>query len=240
MRREGFELQVGQPKIMIREIDGIKLEPIEAMTVQVPDNFAGKVIDQVTQRKGEIVNIEVRNDRAHLDFKIPARGIIGLRNQILTVTEGEAVIAHRFDSYEPWKGEMAVKRNGSLISMETGTAAAYAIDKLQDRGKFFIFPGEEVYMGQVIGESKRQEDITVNVSKTKKLTNMRASGSDDKIILAPPVRFSLEEAMEYIASDEYIEITPKSSFIRMTVKEKRKIHKQMFIMFYFCTVTDQF
>jgi GTP-binding protein len=214
MRREGFELQVGQPKIMIREIDGIKLEPIEAMTVQVPDNFAGKVIDQVTQRKGEIVNIEVRNDRAHLDFKIPARGIIGLRNQILTVTEGEAVIAHRFDSYEPWKGDMAVKRNGSLISMETGTAAAYAIDKLQDRGKFFIFPGEDVYMGQVIGESKRQEDITVNVSKTKKLTNMRASGSDDKIILAPPVRFSLEEAMEYIASDELIEITPKSMRLR--------------------------
>jgi len=214
MRREGFELQVGQPKIMIREIDGIKLEPIEALTVQVPDNFAGKVIDQVTQRKGEIVNIEVRNERAHLDFKIPARGIIGLRNQILTVTEGEAVIAHRFDSYEPWKGEMAVKRNGSLISMETGSSAAYAIDKLQDRGKFFIFPGEEVYMGQVIGESKRQEDITVNVSKTKKLTNMRASGSDDKIILAPPVRFSLEEAMEYIAADEYIEITPKSMRLR--------------------------
>jgi GTP-binding protein len=214
MRREGFELQVGQPKIMIREIEGIKLEPIEALTVQVPDNFAGKVIDQVTQRKGEIVNIEVRNDRAHLDFKIPARGIIGLRNQILTVTEGEAVIAHRFDSYEPWKGEMAVKRNGSLIAMETGTAAAYAIDKLQDRGKFFIFPGEEIYMGQVIGESKRQEDITVNVTKTKKLTNMRASGSDDKIILAPPVRFSLEEAMEYIAADEYIEITPKSMRLR--------------------------
>jgi GTP-binding protein len=214
MRREGFELQVGQPKIMVREIDGIKLEPIEALTIHVPDNFAGKVIDQVTQRKGEIVNIEVRNDRAHLDFKIPARGIIGLRNQILTVTEGEAVIAHRFDSYEPWKGEMAVKRNGSLIAMETGTAAAYAIDKLQDRGKFFIFPGEEVYMGQVIGESKRQEDITVNVTKTKKLTNMRASGSDDKIVLPPPVRFSQEEAMEYIASDEYIEITPKSMRLR--------------------------
>jgi GTP-binding protein len=214
MRREGFELQVGQPKIMVRDIAGVKHEPIEALTVQVPDNFAGKVIDQVTQRKGEITNIEVRNDRAHLDFKIPARGIIGLRNQILTVTEGEAVIAHRFDSYEPWKGEMAVKRNGSLIAMETGTSAAYAIDKLQDRGKFFIFPGEEVYMGQVIGESKRQEDITINVTKTKKLTNMRASGSDDKIILAPPVRFSLEEAMEYIASDEYIEITPKSMRLR--------------------------
>jgi len=214
MRREGFELQVGQPKVMIRDVDGKKHEPIEALTVQVPEIFAGKVIDQVTQRKGEIVHIEVRSDRAHIDFKIPARGIIGLRNQVLTVTEGEAVMAHRFDSYEPWKGEMAVKRNGSLIAMETGTAAAYAIDKLQDRGKFFIFPGEDVYMGQVIGENNRQEDIAVNVTKTKKLTNMRASGSDDNILLAPPVRFSLEEAMEYIAGDEYIEITPKSMRLR--------------------------
>jgi GTP-binding protein len=214
MRREGFELQVGQPKVMIKVIDGVKHEPIEALTVHVPDNFAGKVIEQVTQRKGEIVNIEIKHDRAHLDFKIPARGIIGLRNQVLTVTEGEAVMAHRFEGYEPWKGEMAVKRNGSLIAMETGTAAAYGIDKLQDRGKFFLFPGEEVYMGQVIGETTRQDDITVNVTKTKKLTNMRASGSDDKIILAPPVRFSLEEAMEYIASDEYIEITPKSMRLR--------------------------
>jgi GTP-binding protein len=214
MRREGFELQVGQPKVMIREVAGVKHEPIEVLTVHVPDNFAGKVIEQVTQRKGEIVNIEIKGDRAHLDFKIPARGIIGLRNQILTVTEGEAVIAHRFEGYEPWKGEMAVKRNGSLIAMETGIAAAYGIDKLQDRGKFFIFPGEEVYMGQVIGENNRLDDITVNVTKTKKLTNMRASGSDDKILLAPPVRFSLEEAMEYIASDEYIEITPKSMRLR--------------------------
>jgi len=214
MRREGFELQVGQPKVIIRDIDGIQHEPIEALTVQVPDNFAGKVIEQVTQRKGEIVDIDVKNDRARLDFKIPARGIIGLRNQILTVTEGEAVIAHRFDCYEPWKGEISVKRNGSLIAMETGTAAAYAIDKLQDRGSFFIFPGEEIYMGQVIGETRRMDDITVNVSKTKKLTNMRASGSDDKILLTPPVRFSLEEAMEYIASDEYIEITPKSMRLR--------------------------
>jgi len=214
MRREGFELQVGQPKVLIKEVDGLKHEPIEALTVQVPENFAGKVIDQVTQRKGEIANIEVRNDRAHLNFRIPARGIIGLRNQVLTVTEGEAVMAHRFDAYEPWKGEMAVRRNGSLIAMDTGTAVAYAIDKLQDRGRFFIFPGEEVYMGQVIGENTRQDDIVVNVTKTKKLTNMRASGSDDKAILTPPVRFSLEEAMEYIASDEYIEITPKSMRLR--------------------------
>jgi len=214
MRREGFELQVGQPKVMIREIDGEKHEPVEALTVQVPEPFAGKVIEQVTQRRGEIVHIEMRGDRARLDFKIPARGIIGLRNQVLTVTEGEAVMAHRFDGYEPWKGDIPSKRNGSLIAMETGTAAAYAIDKLQDRGSFFIFPGEEVYMGQVIGESRRQDDITINVTKTKKLTNMRASGSDDKILLAPPVRFSLEEAMEYIAADEYIEITPKSMRLR--------------------------
>jgi GTP-binding protein len=214
MRREGFELQVGQPNVLIRNIGGIRHEPIEALTVQVPDNFAGKVIEQVTQRKGEIANIEIKDGRAHLDFKIPARGIIGLRNQVLTATEGEAVMAHRFDSYEPWKGEMSVKRNGSLIAMDSGTSAAYAIDKLQDRGRFFIFPGEEVYMGQVVGETTRQDDITVNVTKLKKLTNMRASGSDDKIILAPPVRFSLEEAMEYIASDEYIEITPKSMRLR--------------------------
>jgi len=214
MRREGFELQVGQPKVLIREVDGVKNEPIEALTVQVPDNFAGKVIEQVTQRKGEIINIEIKGDRAHLDFKIPSRGIIGLRNQVLTVTEGEAVMAHRFDGYEPWKGEISARRNGSLIAMETGTAVAYAIDKLQDRGRFFIFPGEDVYMGQVIGENTRQDDITVNVTKTKKLTNMRASGSDDKALLTPPVRFSLEEAMEYIAVDEYIEITPKSMRIR--------------------------
>ena len=214
MRREGFELQVGQPKVMIREIDGEKHEPVEALTVQVPEPFAGKVIEQVTQRRGEIVHIEMRGDRARLDFKIPARGLIGLRNQVLPVTEGEAVMAHRFDGYEPWKGDIPSKRNGSLIAMETGTAAAYAIDKLQDRGSFFIFPGEEVYMGQVIGESRRQDDITINVTKTKKLTNMRASGSDDKILLAPPVRFSLEEAMEYIAADEYIEITPKSMRLR--------------------------
>jgi len=214
MRREGFELQVGQPKVIVRDIEGIKHEPIEALTVQVPDNLAGKVIEQVTRRKGEILNIEPSNGRVRLDFKIPARGIIGLRNQVLTVTEGEAVMAHRFDSYEPWKGEMPVKRNGTLIAMETGTSAAYAIDKLQDRGRFFIFPGEEVYMGQIIGETRRQDDITVNVLKTKKLSNMRASGSDDKILPSPPVRFSLEEAMEYIASDEYIEITPKSMRLR--------------------------
>jgi GTP-binding protein len=214
MRREGFELQVGQPKVLLREIKGVKHEPVETLTVQVPDNFAGKVIEQVTLRKGDIINIEIKDDRAYLDFKIPARGIVGLRNQVLTVTEGEAVMAHRFECYEPWKGEMAVKRNGSLIAMETGLAVAYAIDKLQDRGRFFVFPGEEIYMGQVIGENTRMDDITVNITKTKKLTNMRASGSDDKALLTPPLRFSLEEAMEYIAADEFIEVTPKSMRLR--------------------------
>ena len=214
MRREGYELQVGQPKVLLKEIDGVKHEPVESMTVQVPEQFAGKVIELATSRKAEIANIEVKGDRSHLEFFIPARGIIGLRNQMLTATEGEAVMAHRFKGYEPWKGELSVKRNGSLIALETGTAIAYSINKLQDRGKFFIFPGEDVYSGQVIGENSRMDDLTVNVSVTKKLTNMRASGSDDKVALSPPIRFSLEEAMEYIAGDEYIEITPKSMRLR--------------------------
>ncbi len=214
MRREGYEMLVGQPKVIIREINGIKNEPVEIMTVQVPENFAGKVIELVTQRKGEISNIEIKNERSYLDFFIPARGIIGLRNQMLTATEGEAVIAHRFKGFEPWKGEIGIRRNGALIALETGTAIAYSINKLQDRGRFFIFPGEDVYKGQVIGENSRYDDITVNVTITKKLSNMRASGSDDKAILSPPVRFSLEEAMEYIVADEYIEVTPKSMRLR--------------------------
>ena len=214
MRREGYELQVGQPKVLLKEIDGVKHEPIEFMTVQVPEEFSGKVIELATSRKAEIANIEVKNERSHLEFFIPARGIIGLRNQMLTATEGEAVMAHRFKGYEPWKGDLAVKRNGSLIALETGTSIAYSINKLQDRGKFFIFPGEDVYAGQVIGENSRMDDLTVNVTVTKKLTNMRASGSDDKVALSPPIRFSLEEAMEYIANDEYIEITPKSMRLR--------------------------
>jgi GTP-binding protein len=214
MRREGYELQVGQPKVLTKEIDGVIHEPIEAMTVQVPENFAGKVIELVTQRRGEIATIESKGERVVLEFFIPARGIIGLRNQMLTATEGEAVIAHRFKGYEPWKGEIGIKRNGSLIALETGTAIAYSINKLQDRGRFFIFPGEDVYTGQVIGENTRLDDLTVNVAITKKLTNMRASGSDDKAVLVPPLRFSLEEAMEYIATDEFIEITPKSMRLR--------------------------
>ncbi len=228
IRREGFELQVGQPKVITKEISGQKYEPVEALTVQVPECFSGKVIELVTQRKGEIADISITGERAHLDFYIPARGIIGLRNQMLTATEGEAVMAHRFKAYEPWKGEMGLKRNGSLIALETGTAIAYSINKLQDRGRFYIFPGEEVYEGQVIGENSRQDDLTVNVTITKKLTNMRASGSDDKAVLVPPVRFSLEEAMEYILEDEYIEITPKSMRLRKIIlDENGRKHARM-------------
>ncbi len=217
MRREGYELQVGQPKVITREHNGIIQEPVEELTVQVPENFSGKVIELVTQRKGEMLRFESRSDRVQLTFAIPSRGIIGLRNQMLTVTEGEAVIAHRFSGYEPWKGEIGIKRNGALVALSTGTAIAYSINKLQDRGKFFIFPGEEVYNGQVIGENSRSDDLEVNVTITKKLSNMRASGSDDKAVLTPPVRFSLEEAMEYIAGDEYIEVTPKSMRLRKIV-----------------------
>jgi GTP-binding protein len=214
MRREGYEMQLGQPKVIIKEIDGVKHEPVEFLTVQVPEEFSGKVIEQVTQRKGEILNIEVKGDRSHLEFAIPARGIIGLRNQMLTATEGEAIMAHRFKGYEPWKGSLGVNRNGALISLETGTAIAYSIDKMQDRGRFFVEPGEDVYMGQVIGENTRQDDLTINIIRTKKLTNMRASGADDKASIAPAIKFSLEEAMEYIRNDEYLEVTPKNMRIR--------------------------
>ncbi len=214
MRREGYEMQLGQPKVIIKQIDGVKHEPIEFLTVQVPEEFSGKVIEQVTQRKGEILNIEVKGDRSHLEFSIPARGIIGLRNQMLTATEGEAIMAHRFKGYEPWKGSLGINRNGALISLEPGTAIAYSIDKMQDRGRFFVEPGEDVYMGQVIGENTRQDDLTINIIRTKKLTNMRASGSDDKTSIAPAIKFSLEEAMEYIRNDEYLEVTPKNMRIR--------------------------
>jgi GTP-binding protein len=214
MRREGYEIQLGQPQVIIKLIDGVKCEPMEALTVQVPEVFSGKVIELVTARKGEIANIEVIGDRSHLEFFVPARGLIGLRNQMLTATEGEAIMAHRFKGYEPWKGELGVKRNGALISLETGTAITYSIDKMQDRGKFFVNPGEDVYAGQVIGENTRQDDLTINIIRTKKLTNMRASGSDDKAGIAPAIKFSLEEAMEYIRNDEYIEVTPKFMRIR--------------------------
>ncbi len=215
LRREGYEFQLGQPKVIIKHnTEGKKLEPIELLTVQVAEEFSGKVIELVTQRKGEIKNIETKDNRTYLEFFIPSRGIIGLRNKLLTATEGEAIIAHRFYQYQVWRGEIGTVQNGSLIAMETGTAIAYALDKLQDRGTFFVAPGESVYEGQVIGENTRQNDIVINICKTKKLTNMRASGSDDKTMLAPPVKFSLEEAMEYIRKDEYLEVTPKSIRIR--------------------------
>ena len=214
MRREGYELQLGQPRVIIKKIDGKDHEPVETLTVHVPEANSGKVIELVTQRKGEIISITAKGDRTHLEFTIPSRGIIGLRNWILTATEGEAIMAHRFISFEPWKGELPGRRNGSLISMETGTAIAYSINKLQDRGTFFIHPNEEIYEGQVIGEHIRQDDLVINVTKTKKLTNIRAAGSDDKIFIVPAVKFSLEEAMEYIGKDEYLEVTPRSIRLR--------------------------
>ena len=214
MRREGYEFQLGQPKVIIKEIDGKKHEPIESLTVLVPENFSGKVIDIVTMRKGEFRNMETKNDRMMLEFTIPSRGIIGLRNTMLTATEGEAIIAHRFHEFEPWKGEISTRINGALISMETGFAVAYAIWKLVDRGRFYVIPGEEVYAGQVIGENTRAGDLVVNVNKTKKLSNMRASGSDDKVLIPPPIRFSLEEYMESIREDEYLEVTPRSLRLR--------------------------
>jgi GTP-binding protein len=214
MRREGYELQLGQPKVIIKEIDGVKCEPIEQLTILVPDQFAGKVIELVTMRKGEIISIEPKGDRSQLDFTIPSRGIIGLRNNVLTVSEGEAIMAHRLTGFEPWKGEIAGRRMGSIIAKETGTAIEYSINKLQDRGRFFVDPGEEIYTGMVIGEHIRPDDLVVNISITKKLSNMRASGSDEKTSIAPAVHFSLEESMEYIAEDEYLEVTPKSLRIR--------------------------
>jgi len=214
MRREGYELQVGQPRVIIKEIDGKKNEPIEILTIDAPESASGKIIEQVTMRKGELLVMQPKGDFIHLEFNIPSRGLIGLRNNLLTVSQGEAIIAHRFKDFEPWKGDIAERINGSLISMDTGTCIAYAIDKLQDRGKFFIEPGQEVYCGQVIGEHNRPNDIEVNTLKTKKLTNVRASGTDEKTNIAPPIRFSLEEAMEYIQKDEYVEVTPKSIRLR--------------------------
>lgn len=222
MRREGYEFQIGQPKVLTKEVDGQLYEPVEALTVHVPEQFSGKVIEIVTRRRGEVVTIEPRNDRVILEMEVPSRGIIGLSNQLLTATEGEAVIAHRFKSYEPWKGEIQGRRNGALVALETGTAIAYSIDKLQDRGKFFIDPNDEVYAGQVIGENSRQDDLVVNVTRTKKLTNVRASGSDDKTMIIPAIKFSLEEAMEYIGPDEYIEVTPKSIRLRKIILDEHE------------------
>lgn len=230
MRREGYEFQLGQPQIITKEVDGQKCEPVELLKVQVPEPFAGKVIELVSRRKGDMIHMEHKRDRTILEFLIPARGLIGLRNPVLTATEGEAVMAHHFRSFEPWKGEMQGRNNGSLISMYTGTAITYAIDKLQDRGTFFIEPFEDVYNGQVIGESTRSDDIVINVNKTKKLSNVRASGSDDKAVIYPPLKFSLEEAMEYIKGDEYVEVTPKSIRLRKIILdeiERKRSNKGM-------------
>lgn len=220
MRREGYELQVGQPQVIIKEIDGRKCEPVEALTVNVPEEYSSKVIDMVTRRKGDIVSMETQNDRINIEFTIPSRGIIGLRNNVLTATAGEAIMAHRFLEYQPWKGEIERRTNGSLIAMEAGTAYAYAIDKLQDRGRFFIFPQEDVYAGQVVGENAKDNDIVVNVTKSKKLTNMRASGADEKTKIVPPVVFSLEEALENIKEDEYVEVTPNHIRLRKIILDE--------------------
>lgn len=220
MRREGYELQVGQPQVIIKEIDGEKCEPIELMTVNVPEEYSSKIIDMVTRRRGELTSMVTQNDRIQMEFHIPSRGIIGLRTNVLTVSAGEAIMAHQFLQYEPWKGDIERRTNGSLIAMESGTAYAYAIDKLQDRGRFFIFPQEEVYAGQVVGENAKDNDIVVNVTKSKKLTNMRASGADDKARIIPPVVFSLEEALEYIKGDEYVEVTPNHLRIRKIILDE--------------------
>lgn len=230
MRREGYEVQIGQPRVIVKVIDGQKCEPMEELTIDVPEAGSGKCIELVTRRKGVMKSMEPKADRFLLRFEIPSRGIIGLRSNILTATQGEAIVTHRFTSYEPWKGEMAGRQNGSLIVMETGSAFAYSLDNLQDRGTFFIEPGEEVYEGEVIGENNRPGDLVINVTKSKKLTNHRASGSDDKASLPPPRRFSLEEALEYIQEDEYVEVTPKSIRLRKVYLkdfERKKAEKSM-------------
>ena len=222
MRREGYELQVGQPRVIFKEIDGKKYEPVEYLTVHVPEQFSGKVIEMVSQRKGDLVNMEQKNDRTHLEFEIPSRGLIGMRSNMLTSTEGEAVMAHRLKGFEPYKGDFSRRRNGAIIAMETGTAIAYSIDKLQDRGKFFVDPGQDIYAGQVIGENNKQEDLVVNLTKTKKLSNVRASGSDEKATFAPAIKFSMEEALEYIAEDEYVEFTPAHIRMRKIILDEHE------------------
>ena len=214
MRREGYELQIGQPQVIIKTIDGVKCEPVEEMTIDLPENISGKAVEMVTMRKGALLSMEVKGQRMVCQFIIPSRGIIGLRNQLLTATAGEAIMSHRFTEYQPIKGGIPERQNGSLVSMENGTAIPYSIDKLQDRGKFFIDPGEAIYEGQVIGENSRGDDMVVNVTKTKKLTNVRSAGADDKARIVPAIKFSLEEALEYIQKDEYVEVTPNSLRLR--------------------------
>ena len=230
MRREGYEVQVGQPTVIIKEIDGVKCEPVETLTIDLPEELSGKAIELVSNKKGEMVTMESKNGRIHLEFTIPSRGTIGLRSNLLTATQGEAIMSHRFLEYQPWKGTIETRQNGSLIVMETGTAVAFAMDKLQARGVFFIAPGEDVYQGQIIGENNKDNDLQVNVTKKKQLTNMRASGADDKVKLAPPKVFSLEEALEYIEEDEYVELTPKSIRLRkihLLSHERKKIQKAL-------------
>ncbi|MFA5555745.1 MAG: translational GTPase TypA [Flavobacteriaceae bacterium] len=228
MRREGYELQIGQPQVIIKEIDGVKCEPIEELTIDLPENLSGRAVEFVTLRKGEMLSMTPKGDRMVIEFQIPSRGIIGLRNQILTATAGEAIMAHRFLEYQPYKGEIPGRINGSLISMENGKAIPYSIDKLQDRGKFFVEPNEDIYEGQVIGENSRGDDMVVNVTKTKKLTNIRSAGADDKMRIAPAIKFSLEEALEYIQKDEYVEVTPKSIRLRKILlsENDRKRNKE--------------
>ncbi len=229
MRREGYELQVGQPQVIYKEINGVRQEPIEELTINVPTDFSSKIIDMVTRRKGEMLSMEAQGDRVNIEFNIPSRGIIGLRTNVLTASAGEAIMAHRFKEYQPYKGDIERRTNGSMVAMESGTAFAYAIDKLQDRGRFFISPQEEVYAGQVVGEHIHENDLVINVTKSKKLTNMRASGSDDKARIVPPIIFSLEEALEYIKEDEYIEVTPKSMRMRKIILnelERKRANKQ--------------
>ncbi len=230
MRREGYELQIGQPQVIYKEIDGMKCEPIEELTISVPEEYASKMIDMVTRRKGEMKSMETQGDRINLEFDVPSRGIIGLRTNVLTASAGEAIMAHRYKEYQPYKGDIERRVNGSMIAMESGTAFAYAIDKLQDRGRFFIFPQEEVYAGQVVGEHVHENDLVINVTKSKKLTNMRASGSDEKARIIPPVRFSLEEALEYIKEDEYVEVTPKAMRMRKIILnelERKRANKNL-------------
>ncbi len=229
MRREGYELQVGQPQVIYKEINGEKCEPIEELTINVPEEFASKMIDMVTRRKGEMTAMEAQGDRTNIEFEIPSRGIIGLRTNVLTASQGEAIMAHRFKNYQPYKGDMNRRTNGSMISMDTGTAVAYAIDHLQDRGKFFIFPQTEVYAGMVVGEHVHENDLVINVTKTKQLTNVRASGTDEKARIIPPIELSLEEALEYIKEDEYVEVTPKSMRIRKIILdhlERKRANKE--------------
>ncbi len=214
MRREGYELQIGQPQVIIKEIDGVKCEPIEHLTIDLPEEVSGKAVEMVSMRKGEMTSMESKGTRMICEFQIPSRGIIGLRNQLLTATAGEAIMSHRFLEYQPLKGDVPQRQNGSLVSMELGKAIPYSIDKLQERGKFFVDPGEDIYEGQVIGENSRGDDMTVNVTKTKKLSNVRSSGADDKAKIVPAIKFSLEEALEYIQKDEYVEVTPKSIRLR--------------------------